>query len=201
MANTSAPLSEVAVCNMAATTLDETRITSLDDDTVLGRFMASQYGYARDEYLRSHPWAFAKRRAVLSPLGDKPAFGWDYQYQLPTNCLRLMPLRRGGYFEGAMPKFEREGSMILTNEGPVLPIHFIARVTNASEFEVLFARALGERLALLAAQRITGKGSYVEKALALYRAADAEAKAINALDYGSVEGQYRQDVLDVRMAG
>ncbi len=201
MANTSAPLSEVAVCNMAATTLDEFHITSLDDDTVLGRFMASQYGYARDEYLRTHPWAFAKKRAVLAPLGEKPAFGWDYQYQLPTDCLRVLPLRRGGYFEGAMPKFEREGSMILTNEGPVLPIHYIRRVANAAEFEPLFARALGERLALLAAQRITGKGSYVDKALALYRAANAEAQMVNALDYGSIEGQYRQDVLDVRLGG
>lgn len=82
-----------------------------------------------------------------------------------------------------------------------LPIHFIRRVTNAAEYDPLFARALDERLALMAAQRVTGKSSYVDKAAALYRAALADAYAVNALDYGTPEGQQREDALDVRLGG
>lgn len=200
MARTDQPISETAVANMAVTTLDERHITSLDEDTVLGRFLASQFGFARDELLRLHPWAFASRREVLAPLDAKPSFGWDFQYQLPSDCLRLLPIRAGGQHNGRLIPYEREGTRCLTNVGPQLPVAYVRRVKNASEYDPLFARALGERLALMAAQRITGKSSYVDKAAALYRQALADAFATNALDMGTPEDQYRQDILDVRLA-
>ena len=201
MARTDQPLSEIAVANMAATTLDEKHLSSLDEDTPLGRFMASQFGYARDELLRSHPWAFAKTRIVLAPMGDAPPFGWTYQYQLPSDCLRLLPLRRWGYHNNRLVKYEREGNAILTDEGSALSVIYIKRVLNAAEFDPLFARALGERLALLCAQRITGKSAYVDKAAALYKAALGEAFLANALDMGSPEDQNRADILDARLGG
>lgn len=201
MARTDLPLSETAVANMAVTTLDETHISSLDDDTVLGRFMASQFGFVRDEMLCLHPWVFAKKRAVLAPLGTAPAFGWAYQYLLPSDCLRLLPLRQNGAHNGRLVPFEAEGRMILTDAGTALPIHYIRKVTNASEYHPLFARAFGERLAVLAAQRVTGKSGYVDKAIALYRAALADAYMTNALDSGTPEEQNRQGILDVRLGG
>jgi hypothetical protein len=201
MARTDQPISETAVANMAATTLEDSHITSLDEDSVLGRFMASQFGYVRDELLRLHPWSFAKKRIVLSPLEAAPAFGWTYQYQLPSDCLRALPLRQGGYLNGKPVKFEREGSLILTNDGPVLPLQYIRRVTTASEFEPLFARVFGERLAVMASQRITGKASYTEKAMSLYQRALADAFLTNALDGGTPEDQDRSNILDVRLGG
>lgn len=201
MAVTDQPISEVAVANMAATTLDERHITSLTDDTVLGRFFASQFGFARDELLRKHPWAFARARAILSPMEGKPEFGWNYHYQLPTECLRVLPLSQMGYHNGREVPFEREGTRILTNEGPALYVKYIRRVINAAEWDVLYARALGEYLAMLAATRITGKSSYVAKATAFYNKAMEDAQMIDGLDGGTPESQNRYDIIDIRYGG
>jgi hypothetical protein len=206
MANTSSPLSEVAIANMAATTLDDRRIASLDDDTSLARFVASEFGYVRDELLRLHPWTFAKARATLAPAGSvdydlSTLFGWSYAYRLPDDCLRLFPLRCRGAWNAPLVPHEREGRFILTNEPPPLKINYIKRVTVAPFFDPLFARALGARLAVLASQRITGKASYFDKATLAYRQAIEEAYLSNGLDSGTPESQFRDSIHDVRGTG
>lgn len=201
MASTDQPYSETAVANMAATTLDERHVTSLDDDTSLGRFLASQFGFARDELLRLYPWTFARARAILAPKDTSPSFGWRYQYELPADCLRVLPITCDGQHNGRPVPFEREGRLVLTDAGTALRVKYVRRVTNAAEFEPLFARALGERLALLAATRITGKNSYVSKAAALYQSALDDAFRIDALDSGTTEEQNRYDIIDARLGG
>lgn len=203
MANTSAPISEVAVANFAGTTLEDAPLTSLDDDSALGRFMTRNFGYVRDEVLRSFPWPFAKKRLKLSPASPGPEFGWQYRYILPSDCLRLLQLRTDGEWnvQSKPPPYELEGREILTDCGPTLPIIYIRRVTNAAEFDPLFARAFGERMAVMAAQRITGKGSYVDKARALLADAMAEAKHVASLEMGSPEDQNGYSIVNARAPG
>lgn len=201
MASTDQAISETAIANMAATSLEEHHISSLDEDTSLARFMASQFGFARDELLRLHPWTFARARAVLSPDEAAPAFGWTYSFELPTDCLRVLSISRSGHHNGVQIRHEREGRKVLTDEGPALYVRYIAKERNAAKFDPLFARALGERLALMAAVRITGKQSYVQKAAALYKQALEDAVMTDGLDSGTPESQDRYDVVDVRMGG
>lgn len=198
MTNINAPLSDVAVMNMAVTTLDEAALTTPNDTSNLGRFMAREYGLARNELLRRYPWTFAKKRAVLAPLSEAPAFGFDYQYEAPADCLRLLPLRCGGKLNGEMIPYEYESRKILTNEGPTLYVRYIRYVTNATEFDPLFARALGQLLAMMAAQRVTGKIAYLDKARELYREALSDAFHVDALESGTPESYTDQDVISVR---
>jgi hypothetical protein len=198
MANTLAPLSEVAVANMAVTTLDDTALTSLDDPSAIGRFMAREYGFVRDELLRAFPWPFAKARVLLPALNEAPAFGYKYQYQLPADCLRVLPLRGEGEHNHLPIKFEVEGRKLLTDAGPALKLIYIRRVSNAAEFDPLFARALGQLLALMAAQRVTGKAAYFEKAQALYASALSVAYQVASLEGGTPESQNRSDIINVR---
>lgn len=185
MANTLAPLSETAIANMAATTLDDIHLNSLDDDeTPLSRFIASEFGFARDELLASHVWACGKTRKKLPKLASSPAFGYDYQYQLPTDCLRIVPPRVNGLPDGKLVPYTRDGRLILTDYEAPLCLVYIKRVTNVVELDPLFARALGQYLAVLAAQRITGKESYYDKATRLFQQAIANAQQVNALEIG-----------------
>lgn len=201
MANTTAPLSEVAIANMAATTLDDAHLTSLDEDSNLGRFMASQFGYARDELLASHIWACAKTRVNVAKMSEAPAFGYDYQYQLPSDCLRIIPPRVDGNPTAPLIPYIREGRRILTDYCAPLRLTYIRRVTNPAELDPLFARALGQYLGLLAAQRITGKESYFEKASRLFNQAIANAHQVNALEIGTQPRYNNNDVLEARLAG
>jgi hypothetical protein len=182
-----APLSDTAIANFAASTLDEQHITNFDGSSSLARFMAAHYSYARDELIRAHPWNFAKARALVAADAQAPAYGYLYRYRTPDDCLRVLPLRQDGYHEGGTPTFEYESGFILCDIAGPLKLPYLRRVTNPAEFDVLFARALGDRLAVLAAQRITGKSSYLEKAVALFNDTMALAVHVNSLESGKPE--------------
>lgn len=201
MANTSQPLSEVAIANFAATTLDEPPLLTLDDNTKIARLISREFGFLRDELLRKHPWVFAKQRAKLPAMATKPAFGYLYQYELPTDCLRVLPLTCTGEEDGKHVRHRVEGRKILTDLCAPLKIIYIQKRTTASEFDPLFARALGQALALKAAQNITGKTTYVQKAQDLYGQALSEAYITNALEAGTDNNQLANEVLDVRGSG
>jgi hypothetical protein len=204
MANTLAPLSETAIANMAATTLDDLHLNSLDEDTPLGRFMASEFGFARDELLASHVWACAKTRKSLPKLAAAPGFGYDYQYQLPNDCLRIIPPRVDGCPSGTLIPYTREGRLILTNYEAPLPLVYIKRIVNPVEMDPLFARALGQYLAVMASQRITGKESYFTKANGLFERAITTAQQVNSLEIGDAGNNAvynRDDVHGARLNG
>jgi len=201
MANTTAPLSEIAIANMAATTLDDIHLNSLDEDTPLGRFVASEFGFMRDELLASHVWACAMTRKKIGRLTAAPDFGYDYQYQLPTDCLRITPPRVDGNPNGTPIPFKREGRRILTDYPAPLCLVYIKRLTNPSEMDPLFARALGQYIAVYASQRVTGKESYFSKANGLFQQAIAAAQQVNALEMGTQPSYNTNDVLGARLAG
>ncbi len=183
MANTSAPLSETAIANMGAAILDEPSLTSLDDPTTYGRLVAREFGYTRDEMLRSFPWSFNKKMASLPADPVAPAFRWNKAYTLPADCLRVHTIRE--YQNGGKTPYEIFGRQIYTDESAPLNIVYGCRLTNASLFDPLFARALGCRLGLLAAQRITGKANYLDKARMFYQEAMHSAIHVSSLEMGS----------------
>ncbi len=47
------------------------------------------YEQARDITLRAHPWNEAKKRIIIAQDADKPVFGYDRQYTIPTDSLRI----------------------------------------------------------------------------------------------------------------
>lgn len=200
MANTNQPLSEVAIANFAATTLDEQALLTLDDRTTLGKLISREFGFMRDELLRSHPWVFAKKRAALPVLEEAPAFGYLYQYQLPTDCLRLLPVTHNGEEDGRKVRHRVEGRKVLTDLCAPLKIIYIQKKTSASEFDPLFARALGQMFAVAGAHKVTGKTSYLQKAQDLLNQALANAFLVNGLEAGTNDDQLANEIIDVRGA-
>lgn len=187
MAYTPAAVSETAICNLAGTTLDEVPLASINDDTAWGRFCARNYAFIRDEVIRSHPWICLKTRAALAADLTAPAFGWTAQYSLPTDCLRLLPLRTDGSWNGQPIRYEVESRKILTDQAAPLFVQYIRGDNDTTKFDPLLVRVIAQSLALAGAQRITGKGSYVNKAQELLGGALAQAYLVNALEMGTPE--------------
>ena len=190
-----APLSETAIANMGGMLLDDQAMTSLDQGTSpYARFCQREFGYVRDEELKKHPWSFNKTMAVLAPDGTAPAFRWQYSYTLPSDYLRLHEIRINP--NGCKTPYELfGGKKVYTNTPSALYIVYGKRITNAAEFDPLFARCLGYRLGLMAAQMVTGKSGYVDKAASFYSTAMFEAVHTNALEKGS------DDYVDTGIAG
>ena len=93
---------------------------------------------------REHVWNSLIRRAELSQETTKPPFGYDFQYQLPTDpfCLRVLEFSNGNlsYPQDNMmthtgdPVFVIEGRKLLTNEDTA-KIKYISRITDPNEYD------------------------------------------------------------------
>lgn len=82
--------SEVDIANSALKKIGEkTAITSLTEGTGFANVVNNVYAGLRDDLIRSHLWNFAMRRQELARASEGPVFGFNYQFALPINYLRL----------------------------------------------------------------------------------------------------------------
>lgn len=135
-------ISETLIANQALARIGAKRLNDIDADTTVEAIQVqTQYEQARDSLLRTHVWRFALARAVLSEDTDEPAFEWDHQYILPTDCLRVI-----GLYD-TTATFRVEGRMLLTNDDSA-NLKYVRKVTNPIEFDSLFVDLLSLDLAL-----------------------------------------------------
>ena len=167
--------SVVAICNRALQKLGASRIRALDEDTPNARSCAAAYEIVRDAELRAHPWAFAISRLVLAASDAAPVFGFGYAYPWPADCLRPLHDVNG-------PDWTSEGRMLLSDQGPALPLRYIRRVETPTDFDAAFVEALACRLALELCEEITQSNTKKADAAQQYRAALAEARRANAIE-------------------
>ena len=153
--------SEVGVANIALSHMGQKHISSLDESNESARVLNARFDDVRDSVLRAAPWNFAEARASLPKLAAAPAWGYDNQYQLPTDCLFAREIEDG---EELNLVWKVEGRKILTDEGAPLNILYTARIEDPNEWDVLFIAALGARLAFETAEQIT-KSAGLKKVL------------------------------------
>lgn len=170
----------VGICNRALQKLGATRISSITQDSVSARACNNAYDIVRDAELRAHSWNFAITRAGIAADSATPEYGYDYQYTLPPDCLRLLPNDRT---EGAYSTdYKVEGRKILTNDSAPLYIRYIARVTDTVQYDSLFVEALACRLAIEMCEELTQSNSKRQLATEEYKAAIRESRKINAFE-------------------
>lgn len=188
---------EADIYNMAFDLLDEEVVIDPDDDRAPVRWMKRNFAPVRDAILRRHPWNFAVARASLAAMADAPAFGWCYQYQLPTACLRLLPLTCYGKLNGDPIPHEIEGRRILTDAKAPLKIRYVERVEDTGRFDPLFTQLFAAELALRAANWITGKQSYAERIAQMVTQLNEQATLLDGLE-GSPADPVDSGWVDVR---
>ena len=138
----------VAICNSALLKIGEERISSLSENNKRAKICNEQYEKIRDEVLRSHPWNFAIKRVQLAQLTTTPIFGFDYQYELPSDCLRVLRAIAGDSTlqRSADIRHQIEGNYLLANETSV-KIQYIAKITDTTYYDSNFIEALALKIA------------------------------------------------------
>lgn len=88
----------VSICSNALLMLGAQTINDFADQLNLDRakLCANLYPTIRDDLLRSHPWNCCIKRAVLAPDAVPPAFGYDNQFELPADFLRVLEVGQAG---------------------------------------------------------------------------------------------------------
>ena len=170
---------EVSICSNALRQLGDDPITSLTDDTERARLCNALYPDARDSVLRSHPFNFSITRASLTQLSATPAFGFDYQYALPTDpyCLRVLQMEFQDYIF-KVENLATEGRVLLTNEDTA-KILYIARVSDTAQFDSLFVDTLTAKMALELSFPVTNSVTLQAQMQKLYQLKLSEARSID----------------------
>ena len=84
--------SVVQICNSALNQLGASSITALTENSKNARICNERYETIRDAVFRSHPWNCLVTRVQLAQDTETPAWGFSYQYTLPSNCLRVLSI-------------------------------------------------------------------------------------------------------------
>lgn len=174
--------SRIDLYNMTLDLLEEVPVTSLTDGNPATNWLNRNYETARDGELRKHTWNFALARASLAADSAAPPFGWLRQYTLPADCLAVKPLTAEGKQNGALVPYELEANKILTDALAPVKLRYIRRVGDEASFDPLFVEVLVSKLAFKMAHWLTGKRSFAERALTIYRDTLSAARLADALE-------------------
>lgn len=170
------------ICNQALDILKEAPISSLTDSRPIAKWLNRNFETTRDAALSMANWNFALKRSEIPAESDAPAFGWDYAYTLPVDCIRLIPLTQNGKLEGSPVAHVVEQGRVLTDKAGPLKIRYVARVENYNAYHPLFVEALAARLAFKMAHWLTGKVSYQQVAQGIYENAMNDAWLADAIE-------------------
>lgn len=172
----------VGICRLSLDLLGDYAIADLSDNTKQARLCDRNYPAMRDAVLRSHPWNCALARARLPVMAEAPAFGFSRQYQLPADCLRLLPLTVGGYYDTGTIAHRVEGRRVLTDAEAPLDIIYVRRLTDPTDFDPLLVDAVAARLAWQIGYNLTGSRTLAADARPTYFDKLGEARAIDGVE-------------------
>ena len=132
--------SVVSICNSALNQLGAASITALTDNSKNARLCNERYETVRDAVFRSHPWNCLIKRQQLAQDTATPAYGFLYQFSLPSDALRLLGI------DAYNSDHKVEGRKILCNEKSI-KISYISQVTDPNEMDVLLRETISAGIA------------------------------------------------------
>lgn len=165
-------LSSTSICCSALLKIGGDIISSLTDGSRGANICNQLYATLRDEVMGSAPWSFAKVQAQLSAYGTNPIFDYDYQYVIPSDCLRVLKVESG--------KWEVQGNYILCNDAGPINVLYLQQNTNESSWDARFAEALSWRIAMELALALVQSQPMRQQAEKSYQEAIAEARAMDS---------------------
>jgi hypothetical protein len=167
--------SSIEIINAGLRKLGEPPITTRTDQSPQARIANATYDSIRNAMLRETPWNFATKRTRLAADASTPAWGYDRQFPLPADFLRLTDVSNASDSEWRL-----ENGKILTDLEAPLDILYVAQVSE-SDMDISFQEALAARCAFEWAETLSQTdsvkqtmGSQARIALQRARAADGQ---------------------------
>ena len=171
---------ETQIVNGALTKLGGIPIGSLDDQTKHGRLAKRDYPRLRDELIHEHHWRFATKRTSIAASVASPEWGFDFAYNLPSNCAKLLEVNGEdiNYLDAIV---RVEGGQVLTNLEAPLEIQYLRKeATDAGNFSPIFRQALEAKIASEWAIYVTGDPKIQANMVQLAREKLAKGKSIDS---------------------
>lgn len=139
-------LSKTDIANQALGRVGQKAIMDLNDTTSPpARVCNNVFEQSVRELGRLAEWQCLTKRVELGQLSSDPDFGWDHQYQLPADYLRMIKLNGLNAWE-AQDFYVIEGKRILCDEDEA-KIVYVAYVEDSTQYDALFTSALAVLIA------------------------------------------------------
>lgn len=188
------PVTQVSIVNSALAKVGQAPVQSLTQDTRAAQIIYSIYDLVQDELLSMHPWNFAIKRVALSPTNNTPAFEYTYEYDIPSDCLRILDEQLD--YTSAKPDWVVEGRKILSDESTV-EIRYIFRQDDPSTWSPTFAEAFAWRLAYKIAYALTQSSEREKMCEEGAKKALSEARCMDGVE-GTIRGIQADDWTNAR---
>lgn len=164
--------SKISICNKALIELGESPITALTDNNKAARTLDAVYDIVLLTALRSHRWNFAVKRVALAELSAIPVYGFTKQYQLPSDCLRVLEI------DTLTAVYKIEGRALLTDSGTVY-LKYVAKIDDPTQYDAAFVDYLSLKLASDIAMTLTDNTALRDSVMAKSLLALREARTID----------------------
>jgi len=174
----------VQIVNNALVKIGANAILTLTEDSEAARAANLIYEQIRDACIRDHVWNFAVNRVELAQNSIPPAFEFSYQYNLPSDCIRVLQMENMDMF------YKIENGKLLTNESPA-KILYLARVEDVNLFDAMFVEALSARIAAELAVTLAESNTLYGNMMEMYQRKVADARSMDAQESG-----YREIIAD-----
>lgn len=149
--------SKVEICNGALQYLGETLVTAVDPAyNQASRQLSAAWDRVRRATIRSHPWNSTTARKNLAKLSAAPAWGYDYQYELPADCLCVFDIDDDDRTETA---WRVEGRRLLCDLDSPLGILYGRDITATATFDPMLVEALSLGMAIAVCEPLTGSST------------------------------------------
>ena len=165
--------SVVQICNSALNQLGASSITALTENSKNARICNERYETIRDAVYRSHPWNSLVKRVQLAQDSDTPAWGFSYQYTLPSDCLRVLQIKDYN------SDYKIEGRKLLIDESDVYLIYLTIE-TDVNQLDILLRETISAGLAQDIAYAITSNLQVTKLMAEKYQAKLSEARHTDA---------------------
>ena len=151
--------SVTSIINRAADYIgSETVIDASTTNTENAAVYERNYPFSRDVVLQLHQWNSATALSVLPKKSDNPAFGFSYQYELPSDFIRIVSLNNHGVGGGSSPLTRQNsnssqliyrvfGKQIHTDAEAPLELLYVSNAVDVSQFDAGLADLIALRLA------------------------------------------------------
>lgn len=177
--------SVVQICNSALNQLGAASITALTDNSKNARLCNERYNTVRDSVFRSHPWNSLIKRIQLAQNTTTPVYGFSYQFNLPSDCLRVLTI------DAYNSDFKVEGRKILCNESSIKLV-YVSQVTDPNEMDVLLRETIAAALAADIAYAITANLQVTKLMQERYEFKISEARHADASEGYNVDPENGQ---------
>ena len=181
-------MDKTGIANLALSNLGEARIQSLTENSSRARACSARIDGVLETVLRMAVWNSALERKLLTQI-DAPLFGWNYTYQLPSDCIKVVEVE-------PVSKFHVEKRNILSNE-TTLYLLYIATPTDTNNLDSLLAEAIAMKLAVEVAETLTSQEGLKQEMAQKYFLALQEARSANSRDK-TPEHRERSSWLDAK---